>query len=255
MQQQVLKHSRHLHTCAVQSLPWWWHLAPPHGQLWQDRVTNWWNSEPRKSDSIILIYTVIYFCLSKRWKVCCALCYKMLLLQFYGEEEIFTCRLCVPTQTLFCSNWPQRTAQSDTVQLCLHVADPATFLAPHSVLWTSFSSENSLFIQLWKHSTRISAFLLSPHSFFNSNIKIQSLNFFSERLRLRAWLQKSHFGSYLLTEGAFGLMRVILLALAVIVVVNLLWFLAGKSERAALWTQRAAVPCTCFTSQPEIKAG
>ena len=30
------------------------------------------------------------------------------------------------------------------------VADPATFLASNSVPWTLFSSENSLFIQLWK---------------------------------------------------------------------------------------------------------
>ena len=29
----------------------------------------------------------------------------------------------------------------------LHVADPATFPASNSVLWTLFSTENSLFIQ------------------------------------------------------------------------------------------------------------
>ena len=31
------------------------------------------------------------------------------------------------------------------------MADPATFLALHSVRDTLFSSENSLFIQLWKN--------------------------------------------------------------------------------------------------------
>ena len=33
--------------------------------------------------------------------------------------------------------------------LCLCVADPATFLASNSVLAPLFSSESSLFIQLW----------------------------------------------------------------------------------------------------------
>ena len=37
-----------------------------------------------------------------------------------------------------------------TVLLCLYVADPATFLSSNSVPGTLFSSENSLFIQLWK---------------------------------------------------------------------------------------------------------
>ena len=37
------------------------------------------------------------------------------------------------------------------VLLCLHVADPATFRASNSVPGTLFSSENSLFIQLWKN--------------------------------------------------------------------------------------------------------
>ena len=31
----------------------------------------------------------------------------------------------------------------------VYVADPATFPASNSILWTFFSSENSLFIQLW----------------------------------------------------------------------------------------------------------
>ena len=37
------------------------------------------------------------------------------------------------------------------VLLCLDVADPATCRASNSVLGTLFSSENSLFIQLWKN--------------------------------------------------------------------------------------------------------
>ena len=35
-----------------------------------------------------------------------------------------------------------------TVLLCLHVADPATLLAPNCVVGTSFSAESSFFIQL-----------------------------------------------------------------------------------------------------------
>ena len=37
--------------------------------------------------------------------------------------------------------------QFHTVLLCLHVADPATFLASDYVLGIIFSSENSLFVQ------------------------------------------------------------------------------------------------------------
>ena len=37
------------------------------------------------------------------------------------------------------------------VSLCLYIVDPITFLASDSVLRTLFSSENSLFIQLWKN--------------------------------------------------------------------------------------------------------
>ena len=44
----------------------------------------------------------------------------------------------------------------------LYVADPATFLASNSVLGTLFSSENILFIQIWK-KINISEFVLSPH--------------------------------------------------------------------------------------------
>ena len=44
---------------------------------------------------------------------------------------------------------------------CLHVVDPATLLASNSVLGTLFSSENSLFIQLWEYIyTYISEFVL-----------------------------------------------------------------------------------------------
>ena len=41
----------------------------------------------------------------------------------------------------------------------LHVADPATFLASNSGLGTLFSSENSLFIQIWRGN--ITFFLIS----------------------------------------------------------------------------------------------
>ena len=43
------------------------------------------------------------------------------------------------------------TTQCHTVILCLYVVNPATFLASISVLGTLFSSEKSLFIQLWKN--------------------------------------------------------------------------------------------------------
>ena len=56
---------------------------------------------------------------------------------------------------------------------CLDVADPATFLASNSVL---FSSESSLFIQFWTK-------LIFPSACYYLvnvvNIEILSLNFFS----------------------------------------------------------------------------
>ena len=44
----------------------------------------------------------------------------------------------------------KQTLKDNTTQYCLYVADPATFLASNSALGILFSSENSLFIQLWK---------------------------------------------------------------------------------------------------------
>ena len=41
--------------------------------------------------------------------------------------------------------------QFHTALLYLYLADPATFLASFGVLGTRFSSENSLFIQLWQN--------------------------------------------------------------------------------------------------------
>ena len=50
------------------------------------------------------------------------------------------------------------TLKDHTVSCCLYVADPATFLASHSVLGTLLSSESGLFIQLWGKMS-----LLLPH--------------------------------------------------------------------------------------------
>ena len=44
----------------------------------------------------------------------------------------------------------KQTEQLHTVLLCIEVADRATFLASNRDLGTLLSSENSLFIQLWK---------------------------------------------------------------------------------------------------------
>ena len=65
------------------------------------------------------------------------------------------------------TNWLLRTTQFHTVFLCLYVADPATFLAPKSVLGTLFSSENSSFSDEKK---------LIILSFDIVNIKILTLN-------------------------------------------------------------------------------
>ena len=63
--------------------------------------------------------------------------------------------------------------QCHPVLLCLYVADPATFVAWNSVLEMLFSSENSLFIHLWKE------FVLLPIN--TVNIKILGLNFFPSK--------------------------------------------------------------------------
>ena len=57
---------------------------------------------------------------------------------------------------LYKTNWPERTTQFHTVLLCLYVAAPATCLTSNSVLGTLFSSEKSLFIQLWTKSMFLS---------------------------------------------------------------------------------------------------
>ena len=54
----------------------------------------------------------------------------------------------------------------------LYVADPATLLASNSALGTSFPSENSLFIQLWKKKYYYHINLV--------NVTILSLKFFSK---------------------------------------------------------------------------
>ena len=59
--------------------------------------------------------------------------------------------------------------------LHLHMADPATFLASHAVLGTLFSSENSLFIQLWKRRIFLSLYYYLINIV---NIQIWSLNLF-----------------------------------------------------------------------------
>ena len=60
--------------------------------------------------------------------------------------------------------------------LILYVADSATFLASNSVLWTLISTENSLFIPLWK-----TIFLSLYYCIIKIvDIKILSLNFFSK---------------------------------------------------------------------------
>ena len=68
-----------------------------------------------------------------------------------------------------------------TVLLCLYVADPATFLASDSVLGTLYSSENSLFIQLWQKQIFLR---LYHHVTKIANITILSLNFIYKPLKL-----------------------------------------------------------------------
>ena len=46
------------------------------------------------------------------------------------------------------------------VLLCLYLADPAIFLTPNSTLVTLFSSENSLFTQLWKQIIYLSLYYI-----------------------------------------------------------------------------------------------
>ena len=46
-------------------------------------------------------------------------------------------------------NWPWRKTQFNPDLPCLYLADPASFLASNRVVGILFSSENSLFIQLW----------------------------------------------------------------------------------------------------------
>ena len=50
----------------------------------------------------------------------------------------------------------EQTTQFHTVLLCLHVADPATFLSSNSILGTLFCSENSFFIHLRKRKIFLS---------------------------------------------------------------------------------------------------
>lgn len=66
----------------------------------------------------------------------------------------------------FCS--PQNISQKNQhysdmffseVLLCLYLADPATLLAPHSVLGSLFSSEKSLSIQLWQNTNTYEALI------------------------------------------------------------------------------------------------
>ena len=57
-------------------------------------------------------------------------------------------------------------------KLCLYVADPTTFLASDSVLGSLFSSESSLFIQLWKRNIFLSLYLINI-----VNIKILLRNY------------------------------------------------------------------------------
>ena len=71
----------------------------------------------------------------------------------------------------------ERTTQLHTVLLCLHVADPATYLASNSVLGTLFSSGNSLFNYVWKKYICLSLYY---HLSYVVNIGIQSLNFISK---------------------------------------------------------------------------
>ena len=73
-------------------------------------------------------------------------------------------------------NWPWRTTQLHTVWLCLHLVDPDTFLATNSVVGTLFSSEDSLFIQLWKNIY----FCLYYYLINSVNIKILPRNFLSK---------------------------------------------------------------------------
>lgn len=59
----------------------------------------------------------------------------------------------------------------------IYGADPATYLASNSFLWTLFSSENSLCIKLWGKQTYLSLYY---YLIDIVNVKIQSLNFFSK---------------------------------------------------------------------------
>ena len=61
------------------------------------------------------------------------------------------------TKTLHCEN--NLKGRLCSFRFCIYLADPATFLASNSVLGTLFSTENSLFIQLWK-KIHISEFVL-----------------------------------------------------------------------------------------------
>ena len=55
-------------------------------------------------------------------------------------------------------SWLDKQTDLHTVLLCLYVADPATCLASDSVLGTLFTSENSLFIQIWKRLILLSLY-------------------------------------------------------------------------------------------------
>ena len=72
--------------------------------------------------------------------------------------------------------------KDNTISLCLYMADPVTFLASNSVLWTSFSSEKCLCIHFRKRCTHLSLYLYIINIV---NIEILSQNFWRNTSFLR----------------------------------------------------------------------